>query len=412
MNEFKAGETLYAYIEATSGDLTPMLELTNFASKPLRSGNIQGLDSTATLQYTFPADAAGFRLQIASHGPGSPPTTGDYRLLLGADAEEVLSGQAEADGRAVARQPIDVSIGVKLEQIVDVDQQLEFFTGAASLRMEWNDPAWAFNPEDCNCDFKTFEGGAITSFVTSEGRRWPEFTIHNQQGNRWRQNEVLVVFSNGDAIYFERFTTNFQVDFDFEQFPFDTQTFVIRAESLFPNEYFIYTDHEDFSGISPDHGEDEFILSDATVEISSVPNSGGNLASRYTFSFEGPRHLSYYVFQIFVPILLIILVSWFTFFLKDYVRRIEVASGNLLLFIAFSFSLSDNYPRLGYLTFLDAVMAIMFVVNALVVVYNVWLRRMEMNEQVELVERIDNIMDWVYPLMYVLLLIILIWWFF
>ncbi|UCF28055.1 MAG: electron transporter RnfC, partial [Chloroflexota bacterium] len=156
---------------------------------------------------------------------------------------------------------------------------------------------------------------------------------------------------------------------------------------------------------------DEFILQDLSVEISSTSTSKG-IVSSYMFSFEAPRHLSYYIFRIFVPILLIILISWMTFFLKNYTHRIEVASANLLLFIAFSFSLADNYPRLGYLTFLDAVMAIMFIINALVIVYNVWLRRLEMNDKVDTVERIDNILDWVYPLIYIALLGILVIWFF
>ena len=45
-------------------------------------------------------------------------------------------------------------------------------------------------------------------------------------------------------------------------------------------------------------------------------------------------------------------------------------------------------------------MAIMFVINALVVVYNVWLRRMEMRGQEALAERIDTVLDWAYPLAY------------
>ena len=70
----------------------------------------------------------------------------------------------------------------------------------------------------------------------------------------------------------------------------------------------------------------------------------------------------------------------------------------MFVFIAFSFSLADNYPRLGYMTLLDAVMLLTFVINALLVVYNVWLRRLEMNEQAELANRIDSVLDWVYPI--------------
>jgi uncharacterized membrane protein YidH (DUF202 family) len=82
------------------------------------------------------------------------------------------------------------------------------------------------------------------------------------------------------------------------------------------------------------------------------------------------------------------------------------------LFIAFSWSLSDNYPRLGYLTFLDVVMAIMFVINALVVAYNVWLKRMEMKGQEERADRIDRVMDWIYPAVYIVLFGFVIWLFF
>ena len=58
------------------------------------------------------------------------------------------------------------------------------------------------------------------------------------------------------------------------------------------------------------------------------------------------------------------------------------------------------------------IMAIMFIINSLVIIYNVWLRRLEMNDKVEMVERIDDILDWVYPLIYVFLLIGLAIWFF
>jgi hypothetical protein len=344
-------------------------------------------------------------------------TTGDYRLLVGVNAPQVLSGAAETGGRPVVKAPIDVQIGIKLEQIIDVDQSNEFFTAQASLQMEWTDPALAFNPEDCECTFKTFTDDAFEDFVEGvEEGKWPDFTFQNQQGNRWTQNKVVVLWSDGRAQYFERFTTSFQVDFDFRDYPFDTEEFIIRVDALYPEEFYVYSDLEGYSEISSEHGEDEFRITGFETEITSEPIrtefeaevtgeavSTGSTNSRFTFSFSAPRHQNYYFTQVFFPILLISAISWITFFLRDYGLRIEVAGANLLLFIAFSWSLSDNYPRLGYLTFLDAVMFVMFVVNALVVTYNVWLRRLEMNDRSELAERIDRIMDWVFPFCYVVL---------
>jgi hypothetical protein len=262
------------------------------------------------------------------------------------------------------------------------------------------DPQAAFSPDTCDCTFKTYTASTFSQFLEAVGDRWPEFTIFNQQGNRWSQNRVGVIFHTGRIIYFERFTTNLQVDFDFTQYPFDTQEFTIKVDGVYPESLFVFRDLPGFTEISPDHGEDEFIITDWDTEITSEQASTRSKVSRFNFRFSAPRHLEYYLLQIFIPILLIIAVSYVTFFLRDYGRRIEVASANLLLFIAFSFSLADNYPRLGYVTFLDALMAMIFIINALVVVYNVWLRKMEMAGSENKAERIDNVLDWVYPIAY------------
>ncbi|MFC2023705.1 hypothetical protein ACFLT5_03095 [Chloroflexota bacterium] len=414
LNRFKEDDALYVYLEATSGDLIPTVELQNFARKPVRSGNSGGLETVASLQYTFPSeDGQNYWLEIASWGEGDKTTAGDYRLLVGVNAPEVLTGVADAEGgRDVVLEPIEVRVGATLEQIVDVNQQSEFFTAVGSLQMEWIDPALAFNPEACGCDAKSFSGPGVDQMISGTDSRWPDFALQNQQGNRWIQNQTLTIAPNGHATYFERFTTDFQVDFDFRRYPFDGQELVIRVDSLQPEELYRYATLEGFGDVSAEHGEDELILSDFETSVSSEVRRNGDITSRFTFSVEAQRLVSYYVLRVFVPILLIILVSWITFFLKDYGRRIEVATGNLLLFIAFSWSLADNYPRLGYLTFLDAVMVIMFVVNALVVVYNVWLRRMEMRGQEAQADRIDSVLDWSYPLAYIVSFGLVIVWFF
>jgi len=275
--------------------------------------------------------------------------------------------------------------------------------------MEWTDPVLAYNPEECSCDFLTFEDDEFNKFITERKARWPSFTYQNQQGNRWVQNRVVILFSDGRARYAERFTTNFQVDFDFRKFPFDREEFFINTILILPEELYTYVDLAGFSDINPEHGEDEFDLTGFATEIDSVVGSNGLIHSSFKLIFAAPRHLRYYILNIFTPILLIVAVSWITFFLKDYGRRIEVASANLLLFIAFSWSLADNYPRLGYITFLDAIMLVMFVTNALVVVDNVWLKRLDMNGQAELADRVDSVLDWVYPISMLLMLVFIVW---
>ena len=409
LHSIKAGDTLYASIEVLSGNLHPILVLENFARKPLRSANLFGAAQKASLQYIFPADAENFQLAVSSSTADEGATNGAYRLLVGVNSPEVLDGEGEIGGSDVIKEPIEVAIGIRIEQIVDVNQESEYFTVVATTQMEWTDPALAFNPEECSCDFLSFEGDEFNNYITERKARWPSYTYQNQQGNRWVQNHVVTLFPDGRGRYAERFTTNFQVDFDFRKFPFDREEFFIHTILILPEELYTYVDMEGFSDINPEHGEDEFDLTGFATEIDSVVGSNGLIHSGFKLIFAAPRHLNYYILNIFTPILLIVAVSWITFFLKDYGRRIEVASANLLLFIAFSWSLADNYPRLGYITFLDAIMLVMFVTNALVVVYNVWLKRMEMNDQAVLADRVDSILDWVYPIAMLLMLVIIVW---
>jgi len=402
--EINPGEVLYAYVEATSGDLNPILILRDFGGKPLAVGNLSGAGKTASLQYAFPERSENIVLDIYGGDPDRPPMQGDYRLLVGINDPDVLAGSAAVTELPVLRAPIEVKIGFKLQQIIDVNFQDEFFSIVGSMAMEWTDPALAFSPDTCQCRKKIYTEKEFDRFLADVNGRWPDYTLYNQQGNRWVQNRVVVVEPNGHSTYFERFSTNLQVDFDFRKFPFDTQLFPVRVDMLYPLDRYFFTDLVGFSEISQEHGEDEFIITDFETFIADVLSSTNSMISRFTFQYEAPRHLNYYILQIFVPILLIVMISWWTFFLKDYGKRIEVASGNVLLFIAFSFSLTDNYPRLGYMTFMDAIMAMIFIVNALVLIYNIYMRKSEMAGQTDRIEKIDNIMDWLYPILYLVAL--------
>jgi len=318
----------------------------------------------------------------------------------------------ESYGEALLQQPIVASIGIKLQQIAGIDQKSENFSAVASTLITWNSPELAYRPDECECESKVYTTKDFINYAAKDGIVWPIFTYLNQQNNRWIQSDFVAVQPNGDARYFERFTTTFQApDFDFRRFPFDKQTFYIRVDSLYPADFVTFTP-SDFTEVGTQLGEEEWYVTDSEVEVLTEPGSTGKETASFIFRFYASRHLAFYVYRIIVPLVLILTVAWITFFMEDYGKRVDATTANLLLFIAFNFTIAGDLPRLGYLTYMDTLLAGAFAISVLVVAYNVALKRQEKNEQQTWLQKLDKYMLWLYPLIYALVFGSVTWYFF
>jgi len=400
--DLAAGHTLYAYAEAMSGDLKPVLTLFDQSDKPVAYANFMATDERALLQYRLPWKAERYRLRISSRDPAGKATAGSFRLLLGLNAPEVLQGQGEPTGREILQEPIPVSIGVKMQQLTSVNQKAENFGVVATIVMHWQDPRLAYDPEQVQDRFKVFLGDAFSAEMNRLGQTWPQYTVVNQQDRQWVQNRVVVVRPDGEAVYFERVSLTLQApDFDFRNFPFDKQKFFIRFDLLAPEWMYQLREIEDYSEVGKKLGEEEWVITAFDTSISR-----GQIlqrpVSRFNFEFSAKRHVEYYFFRILLPLVVIISVSWILFFLKDYAKRIDAAGANLLLFIAFNFAISSDLPRLGYLTFLDTLLISAFLVTAVVLILSVYLRRKDMRGRDTFVAKVDRYVIIFYPLAYVL----------
>jgi hypothetical protein len=230
----------------------------------------------------------------------------------------------------------------------------------------------------------------------------PIFVVQNQQERRWVQTALVTVEADGDAFYAERSSVKLQAPyFNFRRYPFDHQVFFYEVRSVVPDTFIELTPMEELWGFGDLLGEEEWILENPRLIASVEPGLTGQESSQVALRFEGRRHIEYYALRLFLPLLVLIVVAWATFFLEQYQRRIEIAGANLLVFVAFNFAISDSLPRLGYTTFLDFILQWMFLVTGAVIVVNVALRRLEIDGHEALARRIDNwVIKWIYPLGY------------
>lgn len=401
LRNLRPGDMFSARLEGENGQPLPELFLGDIAGKPLVFGKPDG--SSISLDYK----SEGADTELILYIDGSPimpiPEEYNYRLILGINALSSLHDAVEETGQSVVRDSSDVNIGLSIDQIVNVDQQSETFTVVASLQLIWLEPALAFSPDSCNCSVKKMALDELISLASKNRLALPVFTIFNQQGNRWSQNQIVFIESSGKITYQERFTTTLQApDFDFQDYPFDRQLFKVRVDLNIPTEIFTFKEIDNpAEPLGDELGEEEWTVIKHYSTIEKIPFDNNLEKSRFTRTIEVRRHLNFYLFRIFIPLFLIISISWVIFFLKDYGRQLEVASGNLLVFVAFNFAISNDLPRLGYLTLLDRIIITSFACAALVVLISVYQKRLEANGRMELADRIDNMVLTFYPLIYI-----------
>lgn len=299
--------------------------------------------------------------------------------------------------------PIEAKVGLHIDQITHVDQKAENFGAVGTLRIEWQDENLVFEPPPNVLPIQRYTGGNFADRADEENLIYPAFTIFNQQGRRFSDDAGVVVFPEGRAVFGERFTVTLQApDFDFREYPFDVQRFFFAIDTEWPQDILRFVADPDFSGLGDQLGEEEWIFTNELPELTTRDNIFGNTSSRVTFVFSAGRHIWYYVLRIFVPLLIIVSVSWVTFFLQDFSKRVDISAGNLLVYVAFNFTISSELPRLGYMTFMDTILAASFVITSLTVIWNVLLRRLEIAGKEKLARTVDAYTFWVYPGAFVL----------
>ena len=298
--------------------------------------------------------------------------------------------------------PIPVRIGLIVEEVNEIDQQAESFSVVATLTLQWQDPDLAFQPASSEESFRIFRDEAFERYVLEHKVRWPRFSFFNQQGKRFSQNKLVLLMADGRAFYLERFTVKLQAyHLNFSRFPYDSQDFYINIDLLAPTTFNIFTEQLGDSSLGDWLGLEEWEITRFDTTISKTRQVLGYNSSRFQFHFHAKRKTTYYELRIIAPIAIISLISWVIFFLQDYRKRIDFAGGNLLLLIAFNFTISRDLPRLSYLTFMDSILFTAFVITSMAVIVNVMLRYIEIHDRVELARRIDYFIIWIYPLLYV-----------
>ncbi|MEE9576217.1 MAG: hypothetical protein V3W35_02300 [Gemmatimonadota bacterium] len=253
--------------------------------------------------------------------------------------------------------PTEMTVGAYLLDLHDINDAEQTFSADFFFVMAWRDER-----------LLNVEGRSLAGCRLPMESIWaPRLVIVNERTTSKSFEDHIYVGLDGHLEYSQRFRGVFTNRLDLRDFPMDRQTLSIRVvlgRTRAEDVTFVQDERTGFA--------EEFSIADWTVTGSSVGYEPFRLPTvdqyfpQVTYRVEVRRNRAYYAQKVFLPLILIICMSWAVFWIdpKLVPPQIGISTSAVLTLIAFLFSLAYTLPRLSYLTRADR-----FVMGATVLVF-------------------------------------------
>jgi hypothetical protein len=318
-----------------------------------------------------------------------------FLLLLGL----MTAALRAADPAPAAAAPRQAELGVYILDISEIDEPGGKFTLHVLLGTYWQDPAQVHDGKEP----KVFREDVATDEVNTMWRPMVEF---NRTTAPAEVHHVLLRIHPDGRVEFERqLTVQIATMLDLRKLPFDTQRLQIELESF-----------QHLAGIV------ELTLPPQNLRMAkqiSLPQwAPGKLTgsvkpnyreeydetySRATVTLEMKRHTQFYIWQMMVPLGIVLGMAFAVFFLppKDLSDRMSVIIASLLTVVALSYSLHSGLPKISYLTVIDWFFVLAYAFLGLAMAGMVWISNLYDRDESKAI-RLDKWLRWAYPGAYLL----------
>jgi hypothetical protein len=401
--QLNKGDVFYAYLQSSplEESALPQVRLEDYAGKVLAQASLTPNGEALALSYELLESNDDYRLTIIQ--PTDEAQTrllqGDYRLVVGVNVRSVVEGEAAAMGDPIFQRPIPIRIQLEMEQLTELDQANQQFSGVMVLRATWQDPRQAFDPGECECTLQTLTEEALRARLSAETLDWPQFTFPNQQGQRHAHHLSLSITSTGDLTYEERFTATFQASaLDLRRYPFDRQRLWVDVITPFSTDTYQFIGVG--AGLAQDLGQAEWYVAEYQAQ------AGFNTANqaRYRLDFWLERYSTVYLYRALLPLGLLIWLGWLVFFVEHYILRVLALGGLFGLLMLLNMTITRHLPALPYLTYLEALGSAALLITSLMIFANFYLVWAITSYSSTHAQRVDRALIALYPALYALIL--------
>lgn len=311
----------------------------------------------------------------------------------------LMSALRAADPQPAPTAPRKAELGVYILDITEIDEPAGQFTLHVLLSTAWQDPERTFAGKEP----KIFREDLALEEVNTHWRPMVEF--NRTAAPDELHHSLLRVFPDGRVEFERHLTVQIATVLDLRKLPFDTQALKLELES------FQYLASEMELTLPPENlriaaqiSLPQWAPGKLSAEVAPIYRQVYNETySRATVTLEVKRHTQFYIWQMMVPLGIVLAMAFAVFFLppKDLSDRMSVIIASLLTVVALSYSLHSGLPKISYLTVIDWFFVLAYVFLGLAMAGMVWISTLYDRDEAKAI-RYDHWLRWAYPGAYLL----------
>ena len=298
-------------------------------------------------------------------------------------------------------EPTEVSVGIFLIDLVALDDVRQALTADLYLFLQWTDARLA----------DAARGSAVSVCELTADHVWmPLVQMQNVRRFEKHYQDITVIDAGGVVTWAQRLDLDLAVSLDLRDFPFDHHTLTTVVQPVFAG-----TGEVAFAVLNEMTGADDALgltgwtlgTAESSIETRRAPRIGVD-QSVFRIDLAVGREAGFYILKTFVPLMLIIFMSWAVFWIdpNQIGPQIALPTTAMLTLIAYQFTFADVLPRISYLTIADrfTLGSSVLVFGALVeaVVASTLARR----GRLEKAERVDRWARALFPLAFAAIMIV------
>jgi Neurotransmitter-gated ion-channel ligand binding domain len=325
-----------------------------------------------------------------------------------ANATETPKPQHEIDLQdhpTGGKTPVEVTIGLYVTNLVSIDETRESFELGGYLEAMWKDPRLAL-PADTKPGANGRTDTPRLRAFKPEQIWMPAIQATNTITHKTNGYD-LEVDANGVVTYTERFDVALSNEYFLRKFPFDTQVLRFELEPFrSPTSAIVFAPQAlQMTGISPGRNTElaSWRIEGLRYLTPEVPGRAIVPGTRESvFELTISRRPAFYIWKIFLPLMMISLIPMVVFWInaKEFDWLLKIPMTMLLSMVAFELAITRDLPRVGYITFLDAVFVTGFALCFLCILEILTVYLIYNRGLAQRANRIHASGRWLYPLTY------------